>query len=348
MNDSDPVVLMEDAEFIALMKKLDVNTNQQRYVYAQLMAFTLARAKVEQSIKPSCRHTVRYMVGTQMVCRSCGFVQPYEGPTLNKDVDTSKNPFDLMMKRHNDYRDKNVNALLQECAQLLGEAKQLRGVCEEFHKAALTKDSDIESLQAELAQYKSLAAANDKQTQDACDRRDAVIAHNQDLQQDIEQTRNHMGELLKAEVAKQEGLIKERDEVRALLAKFEACAAVRTYGGFDIMQWRQRALDAEKISFDAQHLLDCLQRFKKYVHKRLDDAGIEADPEPEKNKEHGCRVEGRLNKVLNNRIGDYKHLLALNNTNASLRCVLRKLLKEVRDFGVDQTLMAEAEKLAGA
>lgn len=41
-----------------------------------------------------------------------------------------------------------------------------------------------------------------------------------------------------------------------------------------------------------------LQSFKNYVHKRLDAAGVPADPEPEKNAEHGCRIEGRLNWVL--------------------------------------------------
>lgn len=38
-----------------------------------------------------------------------------------------------------------------------------------------------------------------------------------------------------------------------------------------------------------------LARFKAYVHERLDTAGVPADPEPEANEAHGCRVEGRLN-----------------------------------------------------
>lgn len=37
--------------------------------------------------------------------------------------------------------------------------------------------------------------------------------------------------------------------------------------------------------------------FKEYVHKRLDDFGVPSDPDPEHNKEHGCRIEGRLNYV---------------------------------------------------
>lgn len=43
-----------------------------------------------------------------------------------------------------------------------------------------------------------------------------------------------------------------------------------------------------------------LQAFKDYVHKRLDDAGVEVDPESE-HKEHGCRIGGRLDIVLRER-----------------------------------------------
>lgn len=41
-----------------------------------------------------------------------------------------------------------------------------------------------------------------------------------------------------------------------------------------------------------------LRAFKKYVHDRLDAVGVPADPEPENNAKHGCRIEGRLNYVL--------------------------------------------------
>lgn len=40
-----------------------------------------------------------------------------------------------------------------------------------------------------------------------------------------------------------------------------------------------------------------LQRFKDYVHKRLDDAGIPANPEGE-NSKHGCRIGDRLDIAL--------------------------------------------------
>jgi hypothetical protein len=40
-----------------------------------------------------------------------------------------------------------------------------------------------------------------------------------------------------------------------------------------------------------------LQAFKDYVHKRLDDAGIEKEPKGE-HSEHGCRIGDRLDIVL--------------------------------------------------
>lgn len=41
-----------------------------------------------------------------------------------------------------------------------------------------------------------------------------------------------------------------------------------------------------------------LQDFKDYVHKRLDDAGIEKEPKGE-HSQHGCRIGDRLDIVLN-------------------------------------------------
>lgn len=40
-----------------------------------------------------------------------------------------------------------------------------------------------------------------------------------------------------------------------------------------------------------------LQRFKEYVHKRLDDAGIPVNPDGEHSK-HGCRIGDRLDIAL--------------------------------------------------
>ncbi len=41
------------------------------------------------------------------------------------------------------------------------------------------------------------------------------------------------------------------------------------------------------------------ERFKTYVHERLDAAGVPLDPTPELTKISGCRIEGRLNWMLN-------------------------------------------------
>lgn len=43
--------------------------------------------------------------------------------------------------------------------------------------------------------------------------------------------------------------------------------------------------------------IEKLQAFKDYVHKRLDDAGVEKEPDGEHSK-HGCRIGDRLDIVL--------------------------------------------------
>ena len=58
----------------------------------------------------------------------------------------------------------------------------------------------------------------------------------------------------------------------------------------DLEYWAQKGADLTKER-------DKLQKFKEYVHNRLDRIGIPADPDPEKNAAHGCRIEGRLNVV---------------------------------------------------
>ena len=60
--------------------------------------------------------------------------------------------------------------------------------------------------------------------------------------------------------------------------------------------------DALQMAFNkgyesAQSEIEKLKAFKDYVHKRLDDAGVEKDPESE-HKEKGCRIGGRLDIVL--------------------------------------------------
>jgi hypothetical protein len=38
-------------------------------------------------------------------------------------------------------------------------------------------------------------------------------------------------------------------------------------------------------------------KFKQYVHERLNKMGVPENPEPENNLSHGCRIEGRINFV---------------------------------------------------
>lgn len=79
---------------------------------------------------------------------------------------------------------------------------------------------------------------------------------------------------------------------------------------------------------------DKLAKFKAYVHKRLDDAGVPADPSPEENAKHGCRIEGRLDFVLS----DGVRLRALTSA-------LPQACAMLKSFGPDTTGWAVAEKL---
>jgi hypothetical protein len=52
---------------------------------------------------------------------------------------------------------------------------------------------------------------------------------------------------------------------------------------------------------ELQERVEKLQAFKDYVHKRLDEAGVEKYPSGE-HSEHGCRIGDRLDIVLNPKI----------------------------------------------
>lgn len=54
---------------------------------------------------------------------------------------------------------------------------------------------------------------------------------------------------------------------------------------------------AELYAGQTKQQIDALQKFKDYVHKRLDDAGIEKEPNGEHSKA-GCRIGDRLDIVL--------------------------------------------------
>jgi len=80
--------------------------------------------------------------------------------------------------------------------------------------------------------------------------------------------------------------------------------------------------------------IEKLQAFKDYVHKRLDDAGIEKDPESE-HKAKGCRIGGRLDIVLNNfkDISDFK---------SSLKREIEKRIEELEERLKNENSLLEA------
>lgn len=106
-------------------------------------------------------------------------------------------------------------------------------------------------------------------------------------------------------------------QVPALLAENAALTAERDKLLAENEQYRQvvqegKRLPAPELSQDAAFAAftlgklederDKLQRFKNYVHKRLDDAGVSADPESV-HKAEGCRIGGRLDEVFAERDG---------------------------------------------
>jgi hypothetical protein len=70
----------------------------------------------------------------------------------------------------------------------------------------------------------------------------------------------------------------------AMLANCKRFIAQRCQAGGPWKSYAELEAEVEK-----------LKKFKEYVHKRLDEAGVPHDPDPEHNKQHGCRIEGRLN-----------------------------------------------------
>jgi hypothetical protein len=59
-------------------------------------------------------------------------------------------------------------------------------------------------------------------------------------------------------------------------------------------------IEEQQVFDDLRRERDKLQRFKDYVHKRLDDAGVPVDPDST-HKAEGCRIGGRLDCVISER-----------------------------------------------
>jgi hypothetical protein len=58
-----------------------------------------------------------------------------------------------------------------------------------------------------------------------------------------------------------------------------------------ISEWRQGLIQEER------HKVEKLQKFKDYVHERLDAFGVPTDPDPVQNHKTGCRIGSRLDVV---------------------------------------------------
>jgi hypothetical protein len=74
----------------------------------------------------------------------------------------------------------------------------------------------------------------------------------------------------------------------------------------EVSEGNEEDFDASSIRA-ALARVDALQRFKEYVHKRLDDAGVPVDPESP-HKAEGCRIGGRLDWLFAERHRDIGRL----------------------------------------
>lgn len=75
--------------------------------------------------------------------------------------------------------------------------------------------------------------------------------------------------------------------------------------------------------------VEALKAFKAYVHKRLDDAGIEKNPDGEHSK-YGCRIGDRLDIVLD-RITEIDDVLELVPENERLKASERELYEAAKN-----------------
>lgn len=124
---------------------------------------------------------------------------------------------------------------------------------------------------------------------------------------------------------------RERDDCKAVVAELQQTVHEHCD------DWQTRAEKAEA--------------FKAYVHKRLDDAGVPHDPEPEQTAATGCRIEGRLDAVLATRARGDRLQKALREAKVAIEafcgcshshCPVRPMNRELD--AIDAALTEEAEK----
>jgi len=100
-----------------------------------------------------------------------------------------------------------------------------------------------------------------------------------------------------------------------------ACGSSKETAEFIVsLKGRAETLESELATVTAER--DKLQAFKDYVHQRLDDAGVDVDPDSP-HKAAGCRIGGRLDEVFT----DADNLVLRNE---SLRSELAALREQYR------------------
>lgn len=135
--------------------------------------------------------------------------------------------------------------------------------------------SELDRVTAEREEWRHKAlAASEHPAVHACIReRDAALA-------ELREARREADALEDVNM----NIAAQRDAALAELARRDVSSAMSP----DVLAAQRDAALAQ---------VEKLEAFKAYVHKRLDDAGIPADP-PSPHRESGCRIGGRLDIAL--------------------------------------------------
>jgi hypothetical protein len=91
-----------------------------------------------------------------------------------------------------------------------------------------------------------------------------------------------------------EDVIKAIEEYHSLKSK--ELQKEKELESIEARHWMEQAKDMQATINQQKDQIEKLQKFKDYVHKRLDDMGILIDPDSP-HKEKGCRIGGRLDIV---------------------------------------------------